>query len=628
MKKIFLTLLALVGLGAYAQTPVHYGFAPDQVVPEEILALGTGENASVGAMICLDPTADPVVARLKGHQVKGVRCFLRAENTGKRQKRTYIQHTTGTPDATATKTYCDFAEGWNEIMFDEPVTIGDEKLFVGLQVYEVRGTPYPFVALKGVTVPSSSWIKLKDEGWKEYTDRGTLFVQAILDDEAAPKLENTVYAQVASAALTIAPARMFDAKVYIHNRSAQPIESLELVTEGQGDTDTHTQTIHFDTPLPAYGGRIIDLPVRAGAETGASQWLKLTVNSANGTPTQASAAGTSYHYITQDAFLRIPLVEEFTSQRCTNCPFMIYYLDKALEEFDGPVLYVTHHTGFQDDVFTQPMDADLLYLFGSDYTYNPAVMYDRCVQKGEIAPVLGASEASTAPYTAALVAATARPAMAEVLVDVEKTDAQLACRVHGRVNAEMAASGEPLYLSVYLVENGLPIDKYPQLGLDGEGAPADIMERFKHNGVKRHVFNTVTTGDPLTLQADNTFDIAFEPAAWNSGWNWDNCQVIAFVHMMNKEDMTRNEVLNAGSNKLNHLITGIHAVSDNLSTDVRFGIGANGTLQANVPVRNMQIHQLGGQSVSTDMPLNSGIYVVNYTLHNGETGARKVIVNR
>lgn len=627
MKKFLLSLFAIISWAANAQTPVHYGYAPDQVVPEEIQAQGTGENAYVGGMICLDP-ADPVVQRLKGHQVKGVRCYLRAEYIGKRQKRTYIQHVSGTPDATATKTYCDFAEGWNEIMFDEPITIGDEKLFVGLQVYELRGTPYPLVCYAGVSVPGGSWINLKNEGWKEYSDRGTLFIQAILDDDAASKLENTVYAKVASAPLTVAPAQTFDAKVYIHNHSAQSIESIELETIGQGDAEAHTQTVNFDTPLPAYGGSIINLPVRAGCESGASQWIELTVKSVNGASTQAAAAGRTLHYITEDAFLRIPLIEEFTSQRCSNCPFMIYYLDKAMEEYAGPVLYVTHHTGFSDDAFTMPMDADLLYLFGSDYTYNPAVMYDRCVPKGEIAPIVGASEASTAPYTAAIVAASERPAMAEVLVDVDKSDTQISCRVHGRVNSEMATSGEPLYLSVYLVENGISVDKYPQLGLDSDGAPEDLLERFKHNGVKRHVFNTVSTGDPLTLQADNTFSVDFAAADFNKLWNWDNCQVIAFVHMMNKDDMTKNEVLNAGSNKLNHLITGIQAVSNGPSTDVRFGVGANGTLQANVPVRSMQIHQLDGRIISNGMPLNSGIYVVSYTLHNGEAGARKVVINR
>ena len=61
----------------------------------------------------------------------------------------------------------------------------------------------------------------------------------------------------------------------------------------------------------------------------------------------------------------------------------------------------------------------------------------------------------------------------------------------------------------YLVENGLTTDKYPQDGLDFDDAPADLKERFRHNGIKRHVFNTVSTGDLLTLDADNCFSIDY-----------------------------------------------------------------------------------------------------------------------
>ena len=38
MKKILLSLFAMISWAAGAQTPVHYGYAPDNVVPEEIQA--------------------------------------------------------------------------------------------------------------------------------------------------------------------------------------------------------------------------------------------------------------------------------------------------------------------------------------------------------------------------------------------------------------------------------------------------------------------------------------------------------------------------------------------------------------------------------------------------------------
>lgn len=626
MKKILLGLLTLFSLSLYAQTSVHYGYTPDQLVAEEIQAQGTGENSTVAGMICLDPTTDPVMQRLKGHQVKGVRCYLRAEYAQKRQQRSFIMHTVGDVNATPTKVMCNFKEGWNEIEFDEPVTIGDEKIYLGLQVYETRSVAYPLVSYAKASVPGGAWINLKGDGWKEFSDRGTLFIQAILDAAAGEKLEKTVYAQAASWPRTVAPARMFNAQVYFLNHSAEEVQKVTLATLGQGDTEADVREITFDTPIPAYGGRTIDLPLRAGAETGTAQWLKLNVTQVNGNPTQETATGQNKLYVTHDAFLRIPLVEEFTSQLCNNCPFMIYYLDQAMEEFPEPVLYVTHHIGYQKDAFTLPMEEELLYLFGSDYTYNPAVMYDRRVGKGEESPIYGASEASSAPYLAALTSAVEEPAMAEVLVDVDKTEDAISCHVHGRINSEMAASGTPLYLSVYLVENGLSAETYIQKGLDDEGAPADIKEKFKHNGIKRHVFNTQGIGDLLTVNADNTFSVEFPAVAWKSDWVWENCQVIAFVHKYNKEDITQNEVLNAGSNKLNHLVNGIDGVRADAATKVCFKLGANGQLQANLPVESVQVYDLCGKNQSSAHRLGKGVYVVRYTLHNGESGTQKVMV--
>ena len=626
MKKILLSLIALFSLQMAAQVPVHYGFAPDSFVAEEIQAQGTGENAFVAGMICLDPTTDPVVKRLKGHQVKGVRCFLRADYKQKRQKYTYIMHASGTPDAESVKTYCNFEEGWNEILFDTPVTIGDEKLFVGLQVYEVRGTPYPFVSYAKASVPGGCWINLKREGWTDYTDRGTLFIQAILDDEAAPKLERNVYARAASVPLVVTPSTLFNAKVYFHNRSTEPVNSVELLTQGQGDTDTHLQTVTFDTPIPAYGAATIDMQLRSGSETGTSQWIQLTVPAVNGKESQEAAPGITQLYITDDAFVRIPLVEEFTSQVCTNCPFMIYYLDKAMEEYDGPVLYVTHHSGFQKDAFTLPMDEELLYLFGTPNTYNPAVMYDRRVAKGEIAPVLGANEASTAPYLAAINDAAVHPAMAKVLVDVEKNGDQISCRVHGRINRELAQSGEKLYLSAYLIENGISAEKYPQLGLDGEGAPSDLLERFRHNGVKRHVFNTEALGDLLAINENCDFSVDFTAATLDASWNWDNCQVIAFVHKVDKENMYNNEVVNAGSNLLNGLVNGIHSMNDGTAQNVRFKVSGNRTIQPSQPLLGMKVYDMSGKRIQSNRSLPAGAYIIRYTLPNGKSGTQKLLV--
>ena len=216
--------------------------------------------------------------------------------------------------------------------------------------------------------------------------------------------------------------------------------------------------------------------------------------------------------------------------------------------------------------------------------------------------------------------------MARVDVEVDKNaDGQINCRVSGRINAEMASAGHNLYLSAYLVEDGLPLDKYFQKGLDAEGAPADIMERFKHNGIKRHVFNTVTTGDLIQLDEENTFEAVYEPIQANKDWVWENCRVLACVHKMDKEDMTQNEVLNAGSNRLGSTASAITRPLQDAAADVRFYVDAKKTLRANYPLASLEVYSLDGskQRVSA---LLSGVYVVRYTLSDGTQGTQKVLV--
>lgn len=627
MKNLLIIFFMLCSLGVAAQNSVHYGYAPDNLSADVIKAQGTGENAYICGMICLDPEVDPVVKRLKGVQVKGVRCYLRADYQQKRQKYSHVMYAQGSVDAEPTKTLCNFKEGWNEILFDTPVTIGDEKLFIGYQVYELLGTPYPLVSYAKASVPGGYWVNSKREGWVEYSDRGTLFIQAILDDSAAPLLENCVYAQPVAAPLSVAPSSEFDAEVYVHNRSAKAVNKITVEAMGKGDAASRTHEVALDVPIAGYTAQLVGMKLHAGSETGTNQPLQLTVTKVDDQEAQPSAPGTIHLYVTEDVFVRIPLVEEFTSQACTNCPYMIYYLDQAMEEYDGDLLYVTHHSGFKNDAFTKPMDQEVLYLFGSEYTYNPAVMYDRRVINNELAPVNGAKEAKSDPYMEAIVQAASHPAMARVDVEVTDENGKLACTVSGRVSKEMIATGEQFYLSAYLVEDGISTKEYPQLGFDAEDAPADLEEKFRHNGVKRHVFNVKGIGDALTFNETNEFSVSYDAIELDKSWNLQNCKVIAFVHPVNKDDMFANVVLNAGSCNLDALVSGVDAVSSDASEHIRFLLDGEKTLKSNLPLTQWAVYTLSGASVSKNQPLDAGVYVIRYMLPNGQINAQKILVD-
>lgn len=629
IKKYLLTacMALLTCLAGTAQNTVRYGYCPEELGTDDMVAQGTGKNKFVEARICLDPQTDPVMQRLKGHQIKGVRAYLRDDYKQAVQKRSFVVAGKNTPEDETVKKFCNFTTGWNEVLFDEPLTIGDEKLFVGFQVYETIGAAYPLLSMRSACVPGGCWVNLGREGWTELTDRGTLLIQAILDDEAAPALGQCMYAQLANYPLTVMPDKDFRGTVYFQNITGEPVNSLTLQTHGEDDEVAHMQEVTFSEPLAPYDGRVVALNVHAGQKLGTAVPFALNVVKVNGEDAQTARPGVSNLYVTHDAFVRIPLIEEFTSQRCPNCPFMMYYLEKAREQYDGPLLYVTHHTGYLNDKFTLPNESELEYLFGDGYPFNPAIMYDRTYFPQQSAVVLSSTgEPSPQPYLDKFTEMALRPAMAEVIVDVTKTETDVAACVHGRINKEMAAASDQLYLTAYLVEDGLSIEDYPQDGLDVDGAPEDLKSTFRHNGIIRHSYTTAITGDALTVNSDATFSVDFPAAAWKSDWKWENCQVIAFVHKYNKDDITDNTVLNAGSNRYNYLINGIDGVQAESASPVRIYVGTDGRVHTLQAVRSLQVFTPSGAQCNASAALSPGVYVVRAVSQQGTATVSKVVV--
>lgn len=559
-KKLLLCgLLAMAMCCAQART-VYYGYTPHEPAEEEISVIGSGTNNFAELAIRLMPSSDPVVKQLQGARVLGVRVWLRTEYKQRTKGWSAVTLRRGDLETTALEKTVNFKAGWNEVMFDEPAVIGEQDLYIGARVFELLGEPFPFGTwLKG-SASGVFFMKTDYSGWYPIdATRGMLMLEAIIETDIDPFV-NTAYVGFNQSPLTVAPSRPFDCQLFVHNFSSEPLTAFSF-TSSDGQV-TNSYDLTFTPAVEPYGSRALPFSLTAPSQEGTAVALTLTPTQVNGQPAAAVTPFASPLYVMKDAFVRIPLVEEFTSQMCINCPFMFYYLDKAIEEHEGPLLYVSHHAGFADDAFTQPVDRDLLYLFPSaEPTYNPAVMYDRRVPVGYVSPIFAAQVAETDPYTEMIDAVAAMPAMAEVIVDASTNeDGELCVKVTGAVNRNYYYEDIPVYLSCYLVESGISAAKYPQKGLDDEGAPADLKERFHHNGIIRHNFCRHSLGDELNLLDINdtfVYDEEYDPIALDPNWNWDNCDVIAFVHLIDQDDRTANYLLNAGSLKVNGTQTGL-----------------------------------------------------------------------
>ena len=547
----FSHFLIFIG-SAKAQQP--YGYAPGNVSNEEISGLGGGKNEFVQGMTRFDPSSDPALARMKGKKVVGVRCYLRAAYKQARQNRSGILASQGSIGNIIRTQYVDFEEGWNDVLFDEPITIDDQPLFLGLQVYETIGTPYPIVAYNAATVPQSCYVNLAKKTWEEYTDKGTPLILALVEEEAAASFARTAYAQNTTHPQTVAPDRDFLGGLYIHNFTNEPIQHLEIAMQGEGAESPTLRTITLPTPLPAYGSTIVNAQLRAGSTESTTASWTATVTQINGQEAQQGRSGITQLFVTYDNFIRTPLIEEFTSQRCINCPQMAYFLEKALQEYPGDYVYVAHHSGFQEDVFTTQPDREILYVFGGyENEYNPAIMYNRSILEGENQIIQGVRDMSPEPYTQALALAADMPAMAEVNIESNKDQVT----VSGRVARDLV--GKPLYLSCYLVEDGISTKDYFQKGMDDADAPSDLKDVFRHNGVILHYFTHEAIGDLLDIEANGSYSVTY-PMTEKAGFGGTSRRLGAFVHKVNKNDLRDNSVLNAAELVMD--ATSIHEIKN------------------------------------------------------------------
>lgn len=588
MKRQLLMLACCMAWG-WSAAQVPYGYAPADASEADLSALGGGKNEFVQGLTLFDPSQDAALARMKGLAVRGVRCCLHADYRQARQKRSGILAAIGSPENIVRTTYADLVAGWNDVLFDEPIVIGDDPIYLGVQVYETIGSPYPLMAYSRASVPQSCWINLGKKKWENFTDRGTMLVAALLDDEAAAMAEHTAYALNTTHPQTVAPSAYFEGELYVHNASGTtPLVSIELAMLGEGDDVPTLSSLTFTDPIPPLGGTVVSTRLKSGSGESTEATWQATVTRFNDVEAQAGRPGISRLYVTRDNFLRTPLVEEFTGLSCINCPQMSYFLEKAFQQYDGPYVYVAHHSGFAEDGFTTQPDREALYLFGGyENEYNPAIMYNRAVLEGENTVVQGIRDMSATPYLEALAEAAAMPAMAEVNI----TEGENGVEVSGRVAGDLVDA--PLRLSCYLVEDGISAQRYPQKGLTGDAdAPADLLDVFRHNGVILHCYCSDAAGDVLQVSADGTYRVSY-PAVSKAGYGGTAQRIVAFVHRLDREHLRENAVLNAA----------------------QLYVGASGVSGVRAASIEAPTYDLSGRRV--ERPFRPGIYL--------SSGTKKVI---
>lgn len=548
MKRIILSLMACLAF---------FGFAQAQVSDVTIGYCG-GQNGSAGTIKCSDSETTVSAAiyipastlnTYAGNQITGINAAL-ASKLNIQELTVWVRKSLNgenLAEQTITKeTDPKVAKGWNNVTFDTPydITAGDEGLYIGYSFFQNKVT-YGIASLDYPT-ENGLYYRFGDGEWENHSSEGTLCVEARVQGDNLPKV-NLMLTKVNIPEAYIIDKGTMAISGTVWNRATYTISGFDVNVAVDGK---NVATAKIDMELPYNEMADFETEVALGiTEVGSGKGeVTVTIDNINEgvdeDPSDNSMSG-EFMIIEHD-FKRKILVEEFTTEKCPNCPRVGNYIHDSLEkdEFKDDVIVVCHHSGYYTDWLTTSFDNQYLWLYNDGgQTYAPAITVDRNAN--------GKSTSVFCPSSSSEMELSWRNALAqsafvsiniEVVAD-EADENHITVKVNGAKSMETLCANPQI--TVYVVEDN--INANSQAGAS--------------NWVHQHVNRAVnsTWGDPVEFVGDDyTYECEFNLM---TSWKREDLQIVAFIANYNDSNATDCEVQNAASVKLVNSGSGVGSIN-------------------------------------------------------------------
>ena len=423
--------------------------------------------------------------------------------------------------------------GWNEVAFYKPFTIPQDAkdIFVGYSLHQKANVKA--VSVVEPSMPNTSYLKLGKEAWKDISKDGVLSIEAVVSGTSVPAHDLGITSASVMPDPSAGPTAM-RLEANVHNYGSEEISGFSLTCTTEG---ANPATIHFDQEVASVGNAIVSATFDPGVATDESTAWTVAVASLDGADDEREGNNTATATYT---FRRNVLIEEFTTEKCSNCPRVATLLHAVLEDpnYGERAFAVTHHAGYYTDKFTLPCDEELLWLFNAGgYTYAPGVMVDRNAL----------FESKTGKKTAVFIPSSVdqlktaldefMKAKADAIVGVSLAFNADSTQVTATVTALRNAnySSPSPRLNVYLLEDEIPTE-------DQQAATSPYYQQHVKRGYDS------TWGEPVSWDGNSftyvkTFDI-------DKAWSKQNMEVVAFLHNYDASDPAECYVDNAARARL------------------------------------------------------------------------------
>ena len=495
--------------------------------------------------------------------------------------------------------------GWNTVELTTPYVLTGEPVYIGFTINQAKDTaPLSF---NGEYKTNCALLNY-GEGWQDVPNFGCLSIQAVIEGDNLPQNDLKVNpVNVNGTYHSVEDQFSFDVPLF--NNGKKNVTSYEI-TYQIGTGNPVTETVNTDL---AY--RKTENFTRSVSLAGMSKEneIKIKVNKVNGQDDEnvADNEAEASIYVCAKLFPRKVLLEQFTTQKCPNCPAGDAVLEKSVENRDN-VIWVAHHVGYGTDDFTVSKSSTYFVFFPDEYVqggYAPAAMLNRSYMPGEEAPVFGIGYTSAeygASYVNPFIDYAAAPGFVSVNItgDYNVETSELTVNVTGEKTEELSLVSKKPLITVYLTEDNLV------------GKQAGATSKFVHENVLR-LMMTAPKGEEITWDGNQyTYSVKGKLTA---SWKLNDMKVIAFVHNWNgREDSA---VLNANAIKMFDIPNAVESVEND--TDLKIFV-ENGSVRVDGEYNDLRIYTISGEVVD-NVCLTSGMYIVKVSKDNA-TQVSKIIV--
>lgn len=424
-------------------------------------------------------------------------------------------------------------KGWQELALDTPWTIPadiEEGVYIGFSVHQT-GMAY---CLSNNFEPTEGgyFTNIDEKGWTDNSEIGTLCLEAVVEGDDLPAANLTILAMETPQNYVVSRGTLAG-NVTLKNHGSKPVGkfNVSLLVDGVKDA---VQTLEN----PIAPGDVIKVPfILQPRLTDESLFnVRYMVDGID----SGEDANMDDNYVNRTLEVlglpveRVAIIEEFTTERCPNCPSAANLLNVYVhdDQFKDNLAVVAHHAGYYTDQFTTSFDTDLEWFYGSAQTYAPSMMLDRYTS-GNGTPVGQVNGTTLERNIVQRLAEEPRLGL-DVHAWYDENDNNL---LHVQVDGKKYSSQlcDNPAITIYLCENNIPSSTQSNGG-----------SNFIHQHVGRATNST--WGEEIRFDNENRLKYTYS-FALNPSWKKGDLEVIAFVHNKNRSSISDNAVENGAKVK-------------------------------------------------------------------------------